>query len=47
MSWRYRKPKRSDYDSDEEFYAAMDAYEFMEDLYVDECEERYRERQID
>lgn len=42
MSWKYTEPLRSDYDSDEEYYAAKDAYEFMEDLYAEEYMERHR-----
>ena len=42
MSWRYREPVRSEFDSDEEYYAAKDAYEFMEDLYTEEYIERQR-----
>ena len=40
MSWRYREPIRSDFDSDEDYYAAQDAYHFMADLYAEECLER-------
>lgn len=42
MSWRYREPIRSDFDSDEDFYAAQDAYDFMADLYAEEYFERQR-----
>lgn len=42
MSWRYKEPSRADFDSDEDYYAAIDAYEFMEDLYAEEYEERTR-----
>ena len=43
MSWKYNEPSRSDYDTDEEYYAAKDAYEFMEDLYAEEYMERTRD----
>lgn len=42
MSWRYHEPMRSDFDSDEEYYAALDAYEYMEDLYAEEYIESQR-----
>lgn len=42
MSWKYREPQRSDYDSEEDYSAAMDAYETMADLYAEEYLERKR-----
>lgn len=44
MSWKYREPRRSDFDSDEEYQEELDAYYAAEDDYADECMERYHER---
>lgn len=41
--WRYRMPSPEDYDSDEEYQDALDAYDAAESFYVDECMERYYE----
>lgn len=37
--WKYREPSPEDYDSNEEYQDAMDAYDAAESLY----EERYYE----
>lgn len=42
MSWRYSEPMRCDFDSDDDYSAAKDAYELMEDLYTEEYIERSR-----
>ena len=41
--WKYREPSPEDYDSDEEYQDAMDAYNAAESLYEDKCIERYYE----
>ena len=41
--WRYRMPSPEDYDSDEEYQDALDAYDAAESFYVDESIERYYE----
>ena len=43
MSWRYRTPSRDDYPTEEEFQAALAAYEYAEGAYIDECVERAME----
>ena len=43
MSWRYREPKRSDFDTEEEYESAKYAYECAEDMYAEEYLERKRE----
>ena len=43
MSWRYREPKRSDFDTEEEYESAKSAYECAEDMYAEEYLERKRE----
>lgn len=40
MSWKYREPLRSDYDSDEDYEDARDRYDSACDDYI----ERYREK---
>lgn len=42
MSWRYVEPQRCDYDSEEEYEDAMDAYQNALDDYCDWVEERRR-----
>lgn len=42
MSWKYREPQREDYDTDEEYEEAYDAYENALDDYCDWVEERRR-----
>ena len=44
MSWKYRLPDSRDYDTEEEYQEAIDAYCSAEDDYADECMERYYER---
>lgn len=39
--WRYREPSPDDYSSEEEYQAALDAYDDAEDQYVDEYLERH------
>ena len=41
MSWNYRQPKRSDFDTLEEYESALAAYERAEDDYVDQYVEEY------
>lgn len=41
MAFRYREPLRSDYDTDEEYEAAIEAYESAMDDY---CERYLEER---
>ena len=41
--WKYREPSPEDYDSDEEYQDAMDAYDAAKFLYEDKCIERYYE----
>ena len=36
MSWRYREPMRSDFETEEEYESAKSAYEFAEDMYAEE-----------
>lgn len=43
MSWRYREPIRSDYDTQEEYESALSAYEDALDSYCEEYIERKRE----
>lgn len=43
MSWNYRYPRAEDYDTEEEYEEACEAYERAEDDYADECIERYYE----
>lgn len=42
MSWRYREPQRCDYDTEEEYEEAYDAYENALDDYCDWVMERRR-----
>lgn len=44
MSWNYRLPKRSDFDTLEEYESALACYEDAEDNYADQCMEEYYER---
>jgi len=39
MSWRYREPQRCDYDTDEDYEEAYDAYERALDDYCSWVEE--------
>lgn len=39
---RYSIPMRCDFDTDEDYQAAMEAYEYEEDIYMDEYIERQR-----
>lgn len=41
MSWNYRQPKRSDFDTLEEYESALAAYERAEDDYADQYVEEY------
>lgn len=43
MSWNCRYPRAEDYDTEEEYEEAREAYERAEDDYADECIERYYE----
>ena len=43
LMWKYREPSPEDYDSDEEYQDALDAYDAAESLYEDKCMERYYE----
>lgn len=43
MSWRYKEPQRSDFDTDEEYEEAFDAYENALDDYcawVEDAEDK-------
>lgn len=42
MSWRYREPIRSDFDTDEEYEAELATYESALDDYCDNRFERER-----
>lgn len=42
MSWRYREPVRSDFDTDEEYEAELATYESALDDYCDNRFERER-----
>ena len=44
MSWKYRKPLRSDFDTEEEYEDALAAYESEVDDYISWYEERHKER---
>jgi hypothetical protein len=44
MSWKYRPPLRSDYDTEEEYQEALDNYYRAQDDYCDEQWERERSR---
>ena len=41
MKFRYKEPRRSDYDTEEEYLEALDLYESALDDYCDEYLERY------
>lgn len=41
---RFRRPDPSDYDTEEEYMEALEAYEYAEDLALDESEDRRHER---
>ena len=43
MSWMYREPMRSEFDTDEEYESAKSAYECAEDMYAEEYLEMGRE----
>lgn len=43
MSWKYREPLRSDYDTDEEYEDALALYDAALADYAERCKERYRE----
>ena len=45
--WRYRMPSPEDYDSDEEYQDALDAYDAAESFYEDKCIERKYEGKYD
>ena len=42
--WKYREPSREEYDSEEEYQDALDAYDSAESIYEEECLERYLDR---
>lgn len=42
MSWGFSAPQRCDFDTEEDWQNAMDSYECMEDLYMEEYLERAR-----
>lgn len=35
MSWKYNEPRRENYDTEEEYERALEAYENARDLYID------------
>ena len=39
MSWKYREPQREDYDSDEEYEEAYNAYDDALADYIEYCQE--------
>lgn len=41
---RFREPRPEDYSSEEEYMDALEAYEYAEDLALDESEDRRHER---
>lgn len=41
--WKYTEPSRDDYDTDEEYQRAQEAYEQALDVYVDDYIDRRRE----
>lgn len=41
--WRYREPLRSDYETDQEYMDALAAYEAAEEIYIEECREKYHQ----
>lgn len=41
--WKYTEPSRDDYDTDEEYQRALEAYEQALDVYVDDYIDRRRE----
>ena len=43
MSWNFREPEREDFDTQEEYQEALDAYYASEDAYVDAYVERCQE----
>lgn len=45
MSWGYREPERGDYDTEEDYREALDAYDAAECGYIDEYHERKMEEQ--
>lgn len=47
MSWKFREPKRSDYDTDEEYEEAYDSYDIALTEYVERSRERRRNRRED
>lgn len=42
--WKYREPSPEDYDTEEEYQDALQAYENAEFQYEEECLERYLDR---
>ena len=41
--YHWQHPKKEDYSSDEEFQEALSAWEFAEDIYIEDYLERQRE----
>ncbi len=44
MSWKHKEPCRDNYDTEEEYEDALNAYESALDDYVDRKQEEYYER---
>lgn len=43
MSWRYGEPRREDYETEEDYLSALDAYDRAVSDYIDEYNERRME----
>lgn len=43
MAFNYKYPSRDEYNTDEEYEEAVRLYEWAEDQYIDEYEERSRD----